>query len=440
MNYKIVFFKNNSLKIFLIFLILLSYYRSPFIFNSGRFFSLDFKYHLLSSSLGFFDSLTYVDFSARYINLISNISSLISSRLVDLEYAPYVPVYLCFLVYLIIFYQILFKKSYLFKREYQKYLGSLICLVAPVMNHEIWLNVINLQVYLGTLGLVILFTKEEDNSRVNYFLLIIGGLSAIYTCLLTPLFFLKYLEKKNFSNLICFLVLFFCSLIQFILIFYVSTNVNPIGSTNSTSLTLSLSKFETISYYYNVVIRSFIASSAPTYLMSFFDINLYSVVDNENIKNLLFIISTLGLLLLIFFISFCFISIKNKKEKLIYLILLIFFIEVSLTIIFGGDTQSVHGRYSAIPGIVLIFSFLFLSNASEVKWVKIFSLYLMISSIFFGLIDFRQAKYLDRLDCINCPNWSEEVEKYKLDKSYPLRIWPYLQPDGRGYRKDGYPN
>ena len=424
MMYKTIFFKNHFLKFFLIFLILLSYYRSPFIFNHGRFFDLDIHYHLLSGSLSFFDSLIYVDINPRYLNLTSNISSLISSRLFDLEYAQYVPVYLSFLVYLIIFYQILFKKSYLFKKEYQKYLGSLICLVAPVMNFEIWLNVVNLQVYLGVLGLVILFIKEEDNNSINYFLLTMGGLTGIYTCLLTPLFFLKYLAKRNFSNLICFLVLTFCSLIQFIIIFYVIMDVNPIG-TYDAALTGVLTKYEPISYYYNVVIRLFIGSSLPTYLMSLFDINLYNTLYNESIKNLLFIFSILALLVSFFLILFFFISIKNRKDKLIYFILLIFFIEVSLTVIFGGVTDSLHGRYSSLPGITLIFSFLFLSNASEVKWVKNFSLYLMISTIVFGLIDFRLEKYIIFLDCINCPNWSEEVAKYKLDKNYQLRIWPY---------------
>jgi len=50
---------------------------------------------------------------------------------------------------------------------------------------------------------------------------------------------------------------------------------------------------------------------------------------------------------------------------------------------------------------------------------------LMISTIVFGLIDFRLKKYITYLDCINCPNWSEEVAKYKLDKNYKLRVWPY---------------
>jgi len=201
-------------------------------------------------------------------------------------------------------------------------------------------------------------------------------------------------------------------------------DVNPIG-TYDAALTGVLTKYEPISYYYNVVIRLFIGSSLPTYLMSLFDINLYNTLYNESIKNLLFIFSILALLVSFFLILFFFISIKNRKDKLIYFILLIFFIEVSLTVIFGGVTDSLHGRYSSLPGITLIFSFLFLSNASEVKWVKFFSLYLMISTIVFGLIDFRLKKYIIYLDCINCPNWSEEVAKYKLDKNYKLKVWPY---------------
>ena len=432
MDYREFFFKNNFLKIFLIFLILLSYYRSPFIFINGRFFSGDLTYHFLSSNLSFFDSLTYVDFSPRYMLLISNISSLISSRLFDLKHAQYVSVYLCFLIYLRIFYQILFKNSYLFKKNYQKYLGALICLVAPVMSFEIWLNVINLQVYLGILGLVILFTKEEENNYIDYFLLIIGALSGIYVCLLTPLFFLKYLVKKNSSNLICFLILFFCSLIQFVLIFYYSMKVNPIevvGSSaltlNNTSLTLSLSKFEIISYYYNVVVRAFIGSSIPIYLVSFFEINLSSTFFNEDHKNLLFISSVTSLIVLIFSSLFFFISIESKKEKRIYFSLIVLFILVSLVVIFGGDTYSLHGRYACIPGIILIFSFLYLSNESKIKWVRLFSLFLITLTIVSGLIDFRYKKFINYLDCINCPNWSEEVRKYKLDKNYKPKNWPY---------------
>ena len=187
-----IFFKDSLYKIFFIFLILFAYYRSPYIFNNGRFFSLDFTYYFRAFSLNFFDAITYVDYSARYFNLISNLSALISSKLFELDNAQYVSVYLSLLVYSIIFYLILFKESYLFKRKYQKLLGAFIVLIAPVMSFEIWLNAINLQVYLGILTFVILFLKDKNKNILFYFILIaISGLSGVYACIFMPFFFLK---------------------------------------------------------------------------------------------------------------------------------------------------------------------------------------------------------------------------------------------------------
>ena len=299
MDYK-NFLKNNTLKIFLVFLILLSYYRSPFIFTNGRFQSLDFVYHMISVDLSFFDSLTYVDLNARYINLISNISSLLSSRLLELEYAQYVSVYLSFLVYLIIFYLILFKDSYLFNKDYQKFLGALIVLVSPVMNFEIWLNVVNLQVYFGILTLVILFFKDENKNILFYFILIfVSGLSGIYACIFMPLFFLKFINKKNNFNLICFLTIFSCTLLQLFII-YSSLKTHTLGE-NNTALVLVFNTYEAISYAYNIIIRSFFASTLPVYLAGLIEIDLYEVFNNENLRNILFLSSLLIIAALISF-------------------------------------------------------------------------------------------------------------------------------------------
>ena len=423
MDYKI-FSKNNTLKIFLIFLILLSYYRSPFIFTNGRFFSLDFVYHMIFIDLSFFDSLTYIDFNARYINFISNISSLLSSRLLELEYAQYVSVYLSFSVYLIIFYLILFKNSYLFTKDYQKFLGALIVLVSPAMNFEIWLNVINLQVYLGILTLVILFLKDEHKNVLFYFILIfVSGLSGIYSCIFMPLFFLKFINKRNNFNLICFLTIFFCVLLQ-IFIIYNSVKNFPLGESN-TALVLAFNTYETISYAYNVIIRSFFASSLPVYLAGFLEIDLYAVFNNENLKNILFSFSLLMIVALISFFIFCAISIKDIKEKISYLTLLVLFFTISVVTVIGGVSDTLHGRYSALTGIILIFSFLHLSRVSSFFFIKKLSIILIFLTITFGIFDFRHKKYIEYLDCIDCPNWSDEVKKYKLDNNYRIKVWPY---------------
>ena len=94
-------------------------------------------------------------------------------------------------------------------------------------------------------------------------------------------------------------------------------------------------------------------------------------------------------------------------------------------IVIGGISDSLHGRYSALTGIILIFSFLHLSRVSSIFFIKKLSIILMILTITLGIFDFRHKKYIEYLDCIDCPNWSDEVKKYKLDNNYRMNVWPY---------------
>tara|TARA_Y100000389_G_scaffold88943_1_gene85427 strand:- start:292 stop:897 length:606 start_codon:yes stop_codon:yes gene_type:complete len=197
-----------------------------------------------------------------------------------------------------------------------------------------------------------------------------------------------------------------------------------LGEAN-TSLVLTFNTFEAISYVYNVVIRSFFASSLPIYLAGLLRIDLYEVFNNEYLKNILFLFSLLIFITLVVFFIFCLINIKNFKDKIIYLTLLSLLVLISLVVIIGGVSDSLHGRYAALTGIVLIFSFLHLSRVCNIILVKKLSITLIILTITFGIFDFRYKKYIYYLDCINCPNWSEEVKKYKLDNSYKINAWPY---------------
>ena len=87
--------------------------------------------------------------------------------------------------------------------------------------------------------------------------------------------------------------------------------------------------------------------------------------------------------------------------------------------------MNLQGRYAALTGIILIFSFLHLSSVSSFNFMKKLSIILVIFTIISGVYDFRYEKFIYYLDCINCPDWSEEVRKYKLDKNYILKNWPY---------------
>ena len=413
---------------FLIFLSLLIYSRSPYIFNYGRFFSLDLTYHFEIEALNLINSLFFVDYNARYLNIISNISSIISSRFFDLENSQYVAVYLSLIIYLIIILKVLYEESRLFSNQIQKYIFSTLIILTPVMSFEIWLNAINLQVYLGLLTIVILFLNPGQSKKIiNYFLLILCGLSGIYSCALTPLYFLNFLRLKSKYNFICFFILFTCSIIQLSLIL-ISSTINEIGSSN-TALVLDFSKYEYISFIYNTVIRAFLGSSFPKFIFDIYGLNLKTVLSNESAKDLLFFISLLISIILIFMIFWLFKYFKKQEEKIVFTYLILIFLILSFVVIIGGVSDSLHGRYSALPGITFVLTILYIASNSKKKFFKNLSIIFLSSSLIFGFYDYRLKNYLVYFDCIMCPDWKIEVKKFKNDKNYKSILmqsaWPY---------------
>ena len=142
------FYKKFDVKIFLFLsIILFSFYRSPYIFFNGRFFAEEAKHFAYSWKNGFLSGLFFVEESAGYFNLIANILSSLAS-IIQLEYAPFVTVYGSFFIILILPYLVFFRNSTLFANNYNKITGGVILFCSPPFVPEIWLNAINLQVYL----------------------------------------------------------------------------------------------------------------------------------------------------------------------------------------------------------------------------------------------------------------------------------------------------
>ena len=98
---------------------------------------------------------------------------------------------------------------------------------------------------------------------------------------------------------------------------------------------------------------------------------------------------------------------------------------LSFVVIIGGVSDSLHGRYSALNGLIILLICLKIIEKTKNNSIKIFSIFLIICSIIFGTIDYRLKKYIYYLDCIECPEWNEEVKKYNINKNYKLNAWPY---------------
>ena len=123
----------------------------------------------------------------------------------------------------------------------------------------------------------------------------------------------------------------------------------------------------------------------------------------------------------LFFINYLF---KNKKDKIL-LFLLLFFLANSLLAIYGAKLDYVMGRYALIPGVLLIFVIYRIFQISS-GFMKFLSISLVLMSLLTGLYEYKfNNLYPEFLACIECPDWKSEVAKWRIDKTYDLKIWAY---------------
>jgi len=410
---------NNKFKIvFLTFIILISFYRSPYIFLEGRFMAEEGSHYFKNAyENGFLNQLLYFVPAAGYYNLVANLLTELSTY-VPLLYSPLVTAYGSLLIILIPLFLILFKDSYLFKNDKEKFIGCLIFFITGPHVPEIWANSINSQIYLFFVSLLILYIKSENKKNQILFpgLLVISGLSAIYSCILTPLFFFKYLYTKSRKDLINSIVLIICSFIQGTLIFYAKFMDQLYVSTSKVSIDI-------INLSYNFFAKPIIGRQP-----------IYFIYENFGLVN--FGYNSMLSLFILFLIIVLSLLIKFRLTQFflkdhIFKSLILIYILVIIVVIFGADNVQTSGRYATIPGILFLLIIFHLSSNFPLKAFKNFFSILIFISIVSGAYEFRPSakndriQYIKYLDCINCPKWKSEVEKWEVDKNSFLHVWPY---------------
>ena len=401
--------KNFKIILFII-IILLAFFKSPFIFLNGRFVAEEGSHWFYNSYLnGPISGLFQILPENGYFNLWPNIASIFAT-FVPLEFSPYITVYFAFLVKIYLFSFIIFQNSIFLKTNFEKFIAALIVLVSPPMVAEVWLNTLTSQVYFTLIVLMIFFQTNTNNfySKSSSAVLFISTLSSITSCIFAPFFLVKYIKEKNKLNFLNLVSIFIGSFIQTcVFIFIKINNLESIGE--SYRYNISLDKI--ISFLYNAVYKSFFGRDLTQ--------NIYFGIESFLHFNLIIILS------LIIFLLFIIIFFKKVTNNKVILYLIIFFIIQSFLAIYAAKGIQVQGRYALIPGILLIFIVLKLREIDN-SIVKYISSILIAFSIFTGLYEYKHNnKYPHFLTCINCPIWKEEVKKWRKDNSYDLKIWDY---------------
>ncbi len=416
---------NNKLKyvkyLLLFLLILLSFYRSPFIFLNGRFLAEEATQHFIFAlQNNFFQNLIYYDELAGYFNLIPNLFTWISANL-KIQYAPLATVYGSFIFIILLPYLCLFRESNFLNSEKKKILASLILFFSPPFVAEVWLNTINSQIYICLISVLILFmiNLTQKQKIINHLLIFIGGLSGVYTCALLPFFLIKYFFEKTRYNLINLIILFFTNTLQIIVILRSKINDTLIYSQFDFRFDFDL----LVNIFYNFIAKAVMARQSVHFIWE-----KLGFLTNYNYY--LFLLFFLIFILIILFLNFNKIINFCKKDQ-IFLNLIGMFIVISSVVIIGSLNNQLSGRYAVIPGTLLLLMCLHLLFTLKKVYLKSFFLILIFTSFVTGLYEFRppttnvKHQYLKFLDCLNCPIWSEEIQKWQSDKSYIIGVWPY---------------
>jgi hypothetical protein len=358
----------------------------------------------------FLSSIFYINFNSGYYNLWANTSAIIASWF-KLEVSPLVTTYLSLIPKLFIFYFILYGNSFLFNNLKNKYIGCLIFLVSPAIVPEVWANTINSQLFFCILMLIYCF-EDFNKKKINIVVMIsvfFAGMSGLYSAILAPIFFFKYRIFQKTQDRYNYFIISFCLLVQLLIVLYAKFN-NFIYQNKIHSINLELF----INFIYNVIFKSILGMQSKI---------IVSALNFHRIYYLL-IIS----MLLFFVLYYLFKKYKNYLIKNAYtsLSLIYSFFAISLFVMIGGVSNYVGGRYAVVPSIIFLLILMHLSNLLNAFKIKYLFLTALITSLSFGFYEYKtNNKYYKFLECVSCPDWSTEVQNWRQQPNYILKIWPY---------------
>jgi len=191
-----------------------------------------------------------------YFSLWANLAGLLAN-LPRLEYAPVVTTGMSLFVLLMILVSIFVNESDALDSTLKKAVAGVTVLVVGATG-EIWLTSINSQHYLPLVVFLILIDNKHDplKRRIGFAAAAIAGLSSVAANFLTPLFLLRYRQRRERADLVLFFILLSTSAIELAAIAYSSFILGDAAYYHP-SQKRALSDFHAISFLHNVMYYAF---------------------------------------------------------------------------------------------------------------------------------------------------------------------------------------
>ncbi len=377
----------------IVIIVILMIYRAPYLFMNPRFWAEEGVYYFTTS---FHNSWYRAIISSHqgYYSLFPNFMTLIAAKWVCLEYAPLITTIGAFLAQLLSYIVVLYRLDDDILRPAQK---ILLCIVIMFVAHtgEIWLNTITTQFHFAVVSFFILLANHKQISRgwiiFDRIFLLTAGLTGTISCFLLPVFIIRWLYDKGKDVLMLIIILCFTSIVQFLYIF------------TSHHLGARLS-YPGLNPLLTTWMHQFL-------IWPIFGWRSGQVFNKHSINLIAFII-----LVVIFAITA-----RSKYYRRRSVLTIISFFLVSMLSLLGSIRMSGGWRYAYAPAVILLSLFV-MNIYDKSKIVSFVSLLMVLLSVILWVPYYRAS--LKPWVVPNGPVWVEEVQIWRKDPSYPLKIYP----------------
>jgi len=451
-SFRLEYYKKLFFKVFFIsFSGLIILIRYPSLVSSPRFWAeerVDYETFLnISNWWEGFDVLTY---PAYYAGL-SRLGGFLAS-LVTIQNAPFVTSLLSFFILLSPLAIILFTKCNYWENTKDK---LILCgfFLFCCSTGETWLNTTNLGFIMPVVTFLILlddYLKNRIKVVVYCFYLFLGILTGPISLMLFPLFLYRYINKKEREVLIYCIIFFLAGSFQ-VLFYVVSTyagtgSENRMGGGQTTSLIerfIYLIQFNlifpTLGYFLSFVFRIFMdlvntGIENLKYLPALLEVFsphiqaiLLKVVAFFNYFKFFVFTITLAIISLFFYFLLKYSSLKEK----VFFLLPYFYLSFAFSYLSLGG----HGgfRYSYITSFILLFFIYLLTKKTFIPkvirkilmFIVIFSISVSVLEYFPRMISYSPVVLSNSTQIITWPIWEDEVIKWRKNKDYAPKVWPY---------------
>ncbi len=351
-------------------LILIILLRSPCSFYLGRSETgLEVFYnYALNNSL--FNSLFYIYSEAKYFELWTNLSAILVS-LVSFQ-SFFITVYLALIVKFFLLFYIFFSNSDLLVSTLHKFIFASFAIYSTAITPEIWLTTLHSKSFFGILSFIMIFQCFSKFNKTKFIFyragLIFNGLSSIYSSIFSVVYFFKYLNEKNKINFYNFIYSFIPLIVNFSIFLYFSLK----EFAQNDRFVFELDKI--FNLIYNTSVRPIFGGN----LSNFFYKNI-NFLDNKIIY--------LFFCILLALISFFYLV--KKKDSLLNLIIVSFFLNVLFILLGSQYSDFVGGRYAVISSVIFLTFFLRLIQIENNPIFNKFFIIIISVSLLIGLIEFR---------------------------------------------------